>query len=341
MGIREGVNGFAYAKGNPVRFSDKSGKYEEPVHGALTYQLAMAAGFTERDAAHLAIVTAGVDHDPRTAPVGGWFTTLSNAVSGVTARHHFPSFATALSNVRSNISEGRSMDLNRLGVALHALEDVGFHDAPGPHLRRSVEPTEVEVFSGLTVTFNLEPGGVSYSERVLPRISFTIPTLSSKLVGTPDSQHQHVGVGHPYYRTEAGGDSKMTNHLADQAFQDQEANTRQLLRVFELLKEAASSYYGENRQYSDDAARRAIATIVSADTRAEVNDFLQREMAFTGQDVHSYEWWVEHNQFTSVTWTARDIDSSVDPPLPQYIRSPDGSILNTTTGKIHIGPGAK
>ena len=88
----------------------------------------MAAGFTQKDAALLALSTASVDHNPNTIP-----TSIANITSGRTAKYHFPSFKDALKNVEIEISYGQGMGLKSLGIALHGLEDVGFIDAPGPH----------------------------------------------------------------------------------------------------------------------------------------------------------------------------------------------------------------
>jgi len=41
---------------------------EEPIHGALTYRLAIMAGFNYDDAGHLALATGGVDHHPYMKP---------------------------------------------------------------------------------------------------------------------------------------------------------------------------------------------------------------------------------------------------------------------------------
>ena len=41
---------------------------EEPIHGALTYRLALMAGFKEVDAAQLALAAGGVDHHPYMRP---------------------------------------------------------------------------------------------------------------------------------------------------------------------------------------------------------------------------------------------------------------------------------
>ncbi|ESS71643.1 mono(ADP-ribosyl)transferase SpvB [Methyloglobulus morosus KoM1] len=130
IGIKDCLNLYCYVKNNPNINKDPSGNFEEPVHGALTYQLALAAGFLERDAAHIALATAGVDHNKATEP-----TTLPHILSGVTNEYHFLPYQEALDKVNSNISKGSGMNLTSFGTAFHTLEDVGFADAPGPHRR--------------------------------------------------------------------------------------------------------------------------------------------------------------------------------------------------------------
>jgi RHS repeat-associated protein len=122
------LNPYAYVGHNPMKAWDPTGNYEEPVHGALTYQLALAAGFDEGDAAKLALMTAGVDHNQNTQPVN-----FKNIVTLKTRDIHFASPSVALERVTNDISKGGKMDMVKLGTDLHTLEDVGFDDAPGPH----------------------------------------------------------------------------------------------------------------------------------------------------------------------------------------------------------------
>lgn len=61
-------NRYAYVNNNPMAYRDPNGRFEEPVHGALTYRLALAAGFSAKDAATIAIATAGMDHEAATRP---------------------------------------------------------------------------------------------------------------------------------------------------------------------------------------------------------------------------------------------------------------------------------
>lgn len=353
LGMSSHLSSYCYSRGNPIYYYDPSGLYEEPVHGAVTYHLALAAGFTEADAAHLALATAAVDHDPATQPVS-W----QNIKTGVTAKYHFPNFSTALGDVEEQIQKGPGMDVNQLGRALHALEDVGFSDAPGPHMRSTSEPRELEIFPGWTVTFNLAEG-ISYSETVVPRIAVSQPDPLGAVgrflrrvaqeqkgwkLAEPDSVHQNIGIGHPFYITESGAFSNPKSHVADQAFQDPRANTEELSRVYGVLKEAAVAKYGGNVSSNDESARSTISAITTADTKAKVDEYLNRSVGFDGRAVASYSSWVErnwaergNNPMTPVQWPASAIDSSIK-ALPRYIRSIDGVTYDTKTGRTWIKP---
>jgi RHS repeat-associated protein len=325
---------YGYVSCNPVTRVDPTGLFEEPVHGALTYRIALAAGFTERDAASLALSTAGVDHDPTTVP-----TDPANITSRRTAEHHFPSFARALGDVERQIDRGQAMNLRDLGGALHALEDVGFRDAPGPHSRRTLDP--IVVFPGYSAPVR-GPG-----VRAMPRVEVR---PWSWIAGTNDSEHQNIGVGHPIYITERGGISQPLSHVADQAFQDPNANTRQLLRIYALVKKAADEYYGISHIPDDATAQSAIAAITSADTAEKVRAFLNERPTTSGVTYRSYSEWVDYNNqhpeegLAQAQWSSREIDSSVPPaptPPPAYIFSPDGSRIETRTGRLWLGPGPK
>jgi RHS repeat-associated protein len=337
------ISGYIYAACNPQRYTDPTGLFEEPVHGALTYKLALAAGFTEADAAHLALATAGVDHDPATAPVGGFVGTLTNAAKKVTANYHFPSFEVAEQRVLVELRKGKDINLNDLGLALHSLEDVGYRDAPGPHLRRTSEPTQIVIMRA--ITFHFQVGPVTYSEPFLPEISFTVPNAARILLGTPDSEQQNVGISHPAYTTETGAESRGWNDIADEAYRDPKANTTELTRIFNLLKDAATAFYGNDAQtrQNNTAAADAIKAVTSADIEVKVKDFLNQEPTIGGTKAHSYAYWVANNTFTSVKWSPADIDNSIvePPPPPKYIHYPDGTTLDTQTGKLQWGPGPK
>ncbi|HEY7375909.1 MAG TPA: RHS repeat-associated core domain-containing protein [Polyangia bacterium] len=133
-------NPYAYVRGNPTVYWDRSGAYEEPVHGALTYKLAIYAGFSVKDAAKIALADAGIDHDPRTRPLGdsnvsGYLEGAQKMKDGTTHQFHFLPFGEALGNVHEEMKEKQYMGMQEFGKALHTLQDVGFSDAPGPHAR--------------------------------------------------------------------------------------------------------------------------------------------------------------------------------------------------------------
>lgn len=101
--------------------------FEEPAHGALTYHLAIAAGFTDEQATTIALACAGVDHDSRTKP-----TNVVNIYSYKTEYWHFD--IKAPERLVRHIKNGVP-DLVRFGQDLHTVMDVGYKDAPGPHVR--------------------------------------------------------------------------------------------------------------------------------------------------------------------------------------------------------------
>jgi large repetitive protein len=130
-----GLNPSLYGAGNPARFTDPRGTFEEPVHGALTYHLAILAGFPADEAATIALATAGVDHDPRTRPTGETTRgTIENFLNGTTEEYHFQVPLLAKADVLIEALSPQ-MDLKRLGIRLHTLEDVGTPEHLGPHKR--------------------------------------------------------------------------------------------------------------------------------------------------------------------------------------------------------------
>jgi hypothetical protein len=82
------------------------------------------------------------------------------------------------------------------------------------------------------------------------------------------------GLGHPSYETETNLQSNYDNHLADQAFQDPKANTKELLGIYQELRRAADAHYGHRRAHNDALARRVIRDVVSAADETAINNFL-------------------------------------------------------------------
>lgn len=327
IGIQGGGNFYAYVTNRVIISNDKTGNFEEPVHGALTYHLALAAGFIESDAAHIALATAAVDHNPKTMPTGEGLkghisTTLPNLLSGVTSEYHFPSFETALANIEGDLSNGAKMNLNDFGTHLHSLEDVGFREAPGPHLRRTDESSPLVLDFGYNFTYDFGPGGQG-TVPIIPRFEIKIPRPTAvqlllgpiyKVFGTPDSQHQHIGSGHPFYEAQNGQSSNPLNKTADQAPSDPSANKAELIKIYDILRRAADSYYGRDVSSNDQAATSAIDLVINANTADLVNAYTNRETGFSGNSVHSYAWWVNNNKFTSIRWNSSEIDSSIQNP---------------------------
>jgi hypothetical protein len=96
------------------------------------------------------------------------------------------------------------------------------------------------------------------------------------------------GIGHPSYRTERGEESTSFAHTADQAPQDPKANTAEMLKVYEKMKEYARARYGVT-QTDDAGAAAAIETAVKADNSCLVSNFANaKPLDFGGVPLPSY-----------------------------------------------------
>lgn len=265
VGMQAGVNLYAYVKGNPVASTDRNGLHEETGHGLETFHLAILAGWKEKDAANIALGAAGVDHDPDTLP-----TTAEHVMNGVTVEFHFPGFDPALANVEKDIKGGVT-DLRKFGVHLHALEDFGFADAKGPHSR------------GGGPGFN--PGLLIFTIFVIA-IVIALLFVSGAVAGAGIGVflalfgldlavliHQFAvsvgggSIGHPWRTTERGDESTPLSHVADEFYQDPEANKKEYLKVFDELKKGAAAYYGKNAPKAGSQAD-AVA-IIERGTKAD------------------------------------------------------------------------
>jgi RHS repeat-associated protein len=118
---------YQYVTQNPVGKWDPTGSFDEDVHGAVTYYLLLAAGFSVHDAAVIALFTAAPDHWKETIP-----TNKENIGSGMTHALHFDGDR-ALEGVSGQMRKGSGMSLSVLGLYLHGLEDMGTQ-YDGPHM---------------------------------------------------------------------------------------------------------------------------------------------------------------------------------------------------------------
>jgi RHS repeat-associated protein len=272
-------NRYAYVKNNPMVYRDPNGLFEEPVHGALTYRLALAAGFSADEAAEIAIATAGMDHEADTRPGDSVGEMQLQILRGATQIHHYPSQEAALNRINNDLAEG-ALDLRQFGRDIHSLEDVGFKDAAGPHDRspvRLLAPAVLTVSAlaiglGIAAAIGahalLKAGGGWAALGVLAALvaaalfAFALYAVIFAILG--------AGTGHPTYKTERGGWSNFWSHAADRAFSDPKANTTELFRVYEYLKKAAKLRHPDAVS-DDDAAKAAIKETVEADTQDKIN----------------------------------------------------------------------
>jgi RHS repeat-associated protein len=275
-------NRYAYVKNNPLAYRDPNGRFEEPVHGPLTYRLALAAGFPPDEAAEIAIATAGMDHNAAQRPGDDKIEMQKQILLGRTQINHYPSQEVALGRIERDLSEG-VVDLQEFGRHLHSLEDVGFKDASGPHNRSDVRliAPAVAIVSGLAIAAGIGAAigaaaafsaggawgvlGVVAAVAAAALFAFALYAVVFAVVA--------AGTGHPTYKTERSGWSNFFSHVADRASADPEANTKELLKIFGILKQAAKAR-NANAKSDEEEAKKAIKQTVEADTQDEINELI-------------------------------------------------------------------
>ncbi|CUI02905.1 insecticidal toxin complex protein [Janthinobacterium sp. CG23_2] len=284
-------NRYCYVGNNPVNRRDSNGMFEEPTHGVLTYRLAIAAGFPPEDAARVAIATAAMDHDAATSPAGVGDIAAGSKI-GQTVRYHYPDdpFATALGGVNQDIAaQGRGErtgnDLETFGQHLHTLEDVGFANAPGPHMRHDPGRPVARVLGptlgliGMTLASGTLIGAIAlFRSDASIGVKVGVGILLGALFGF--GVYMMVlgvatsGIGHPSYQTERGENSSSFAHTADQAPQDPRANAAEMMQVYDKMREYAVARYGAAAGPGDPAAAAAaIGDAVTADNSCLVSNF--------------------------------------------------------------------
>jgi len=311
-------NRYAYVKNNPIIARDSNGMFDEPTHGVLTYRLALAAGIPWKDAARIAIATAGMDHDAATSPAQPGQVAAFSQID-VTERLHF---SDALADVKSDIASQRGKtrhpdDLEKFGRHLHTLEDVGFADAPGPHMRHDKGKPVVRVLGGTIAMLGFIAAGfglfglaasVSGSSVVGALLSTLLLGFGIYLIALG---FRTRNIGHPSYHTERGEESSAFKHTADQAPQDPVANTKEMLKIYGLLKEYARARYGR-KTFDDKAAAAAIREDIAADNSCLISNFANRRpLDFRKQHVASY------SQILSTRPAGQWAPGNIDATLPE------------------------
>ena len=323
-------NRYRYVNNNPVNFFDDNGAFEEPTHGALTYRLALAAGFNEREAAEIALSTAGMDHAKETRPGDSVPEMAWQIIVGNTQDYHYPSQEKALGNVDADIAKGKDFKLSEFGRHLHSLEDVGFKEAPGPHNRTEehflVELTGVIGIAGLMGGAALLADGIGKKSGAIKAIAIAVLIIGVIFFSF---SVRAAGVGHPTYWTERNHFSYSFSHLADRASEDPKKNTDELRMIYQKLRQAAMAKHGKDVVHNDALAEEAIKGDVkplTGDpakdgpmTADEINAYLNaRVKDAEGNEVQSYSEWVRQQGenglpfFDDVPrWTREQIDASV------------------------------
>lgn len=312
-------NRYAYVKNNPVVFRDPNGLSEEPIHGALTYRLALAAGFSEGDAATIALSAAGMDHEKDYRPGDDGVEMLTHMFEGKPQRYHYPTMEEAAERVKGDMDTGVT-DLVEFGRHLHSLEDVGFTDAPGPHTRgvKVLGPLLVLGSGALGVAGGLAAWGASeaFGESGAGYKALGVLAAIATAVAFAGALFALVfgavagGSNHPMRITEKGNLS-LIGHLTDRAPEDPIATTKTMKKIYHVLRAARlrrAEMNGEVAPEPDEAiADAAIAETVSADTSDKVNAlFLAAAPTPDGGMASSYA-----QVRMRARWQARDPDVSL------------------------------
>ncbi len=326
-------NRYVYVGDNPVSSRDPGGRFEESIHGVATYRLALAAGFTQSEAAQIALANAGMDHNPDTEP-GTGIDLATQMIAGNTTMYHYPTQQDATARVQREVDavSPTSTNLHLLGEQLHSLQDVGWTGLAGPHnrgplpgargeARRSLQ-SDLVFLGGFATAFAgvLIGSGVAAlgdDQKALGwtligfGILFALVATVAFLVGAYAG-----GIGHPDRVTEQGAESTWTKKVADQAFRDPTLNREMMRRTFRLLREAARNR-GRSGAVSEDEAMASIEDVFSADSFPALQRFAEGRVSFRGETYDAYSTVVDaaYRVGDKRTWRSWEMDLTVGPDI--------------------------
>lgn len=336
-------NRYVYVGNNPIIYNDPTGFFNEIVHGATTYRLALAAGYTQKEAEEIAIATAGMDHDKETRPGDGVWEMILQIFKGRTQEYHFPSQEQALADVQGDIAKG-TPDLKQFGRHLHSLEDVGYAGAAGPHDRTDPGPGTGEaqrslpsdVFAVGLVAGGLAAGSIAGAvasfetiggRKLGGKIGFGILGTVLSIVGAALAAISLVaivfsffaiGTGHPDYKTETKQDSYWASHIADEPHQDPNRNSAELGMLWEDLKRGAKARH-PNAQPNEAEAAAIIGEVTSTKNECLISNFFNEPAADSaGRPAPSYVDVVSRLG----RWKPENIDSSFNDKPVHIKRAP-------------------
>jgi hypothetical protein len=243
-----------------------------------------------------------MDHDAADRPGNTIPEMIAQMFRGTTHRNHYPSQEDATARVQRDIAPtaqggGGARDLRQLGRDLHSLEDVGTHANPGPHNRNPaggepVRDASESFFAVGVAAGGLAAGGVALAAYlgslasvrsvggVFAGIGAVVAGIVAGLLAALAIfaivfSFTAMGTGHPWYRTERGAQSTFMAHTADQFYQDPEANRREMLELYGILRQAARARYGRDVASNEQLARDAIDQLANATDFASIDAFMR------------------------------------------------------------------
>jgi hypothetical protein len=302
---------------------------EEPIHGGLTYRLAIVAGFFEDHAARLGLATAGVDHNPNTEPFIPSTDSLGLSRAELdrrlaqTYRYHFRSPQEAVADLnriieeiaRAQPAEGGSQTpleiatmtrrpleadpgthLIQAGVALHLLEDVGTPTLPGPHTPYPDPPGLNCDYQGQGRDPRCEPRGPRFRYRGHPIM-------------------HPWGHGGPLHGRDVPINSSRECHAL-------------LCEVYRFVVRLRNAYYhGADAATCTPAALAEIERAIALRTKGQALAYLSDRTTAARPLERSYTEWVQYQRNTGSVlpggprWSALDVTGYAD-DAPPPVQSP-------------------
>lgn len=115
----QSLNHYTFERNNPYRRIEVDGRYSKDIHYDVTYDAAIAGGFSQTDAAVIASANVNTDENLKTSPLNPF----------ATMKYHYASREDAEARLADAIEAG---DLQAFGQAMHTYQDTYSHSGENP-----------------------------------------------------------------------------------------------------------------------------------------------------------------------------------------------------------------